>query len=133
MTASERRSFLDLRVETGFWLALDRLIATGTVKVDRPRGSRHPRFPRLIYPMDYGFVTGTRGGDGREVDVWLGSAPGRLLVGAICTVDLRQRNVELKLLLGCTAQQIQRVLRFHNRGEMRAVLLPRRQRRANRR
>jgi hypothetical protein len=56
-----------------FWRALDALVAASAVVVDRPRGSRHPRYPERTYPLDYGFLDGTRSGDGAGVDVWLGS------------------------------------------------------------
>ncbi len=40
------------------------------VVMDRPLGSRHPRYPELIYEVNYGFVPGTRAADGRELDVY---------------------------------------------------------------
>jgi inorganic pyrophosphatase len=44
-----------------------------TVKgiIDRPLGSRHPVFPDLIYPVNYGYVEGVTGGDGEEQDVYV--------------------------------------------------------------
>lgn len=38
--------------------------------IDRPLGSRHPRHPDLIYPVNYGYVSGVLGGDGAEQDVY---------------------------------------------------------------
>ncbi len=57
---------------------------------------------------------GTCAADGNEIDVWVGDLPDRRLVGVICTVDLLKRDTEVKLLLGCTAQQMQRILAEHN-------------------
>ena len=39
--------------------------------VDRPLGSAHPRYPEMIYPVNYGYVDGIYGGDGMEQDVYL--------------------------------------------------------------
>lgn len=39
--------------------------------VDRPLGSRHPRHPDMIYPVNYGYVSGVLGGDGAEQDVYI--------------------------------------------------------------
>ena len=47
-----------------FWQALDRLVAGREVVVDRPRGTSHPRYPEFAYPLDYGYLAGTRSGDG---------------------------------------------------------------------
>ena len=62
---------------TGFWDALDRLVACSAIRIDRLKGSAHPRFPDTVYPLDYGYLSGTRGGDGGEVDVWVGTLPER--------------------------------------------------------
>lgn len=39
--------------------------------IDRPLGSRHPRHPDMIYPINYGYVSGVLGGDGAEQDVYV--------------------------------------------------------------
>ncbi|PTA69112.1 inorganic diphosphatase [Deinococcus arcticus] len=41
------------------------------VVVDRPLGSVHPRHPDLRYPVNYGELPGTLGGDGQPVDAYL--------------------------------------------------------------
>jgi len=56
-----------------FWTRLEGLVEQSEVVLDRPKGSVHPRRPGIIYPLDYGYLTGTSGGDGDEVDVWRGS------------------------------------------------------------
>lgn len=40
-------------------------------KIDRPKGSYHPRHKEMIYPINYGYVTGIKGGDGAEQDIYL--------------------------------------------------------------
>ncbi len=40
-------------------------------KIDRPKGSPHPRHKEMIYPINYGYVSGVTGGDGAEQDVYL--------------------------------------------------------------
>lgn len=44
---------------------------TVTVIIDRPIGSRHPRHPKLIYPINYGYIPDTVGGDGEPQDAYL--------------------------------------------------------------
>jgi inorganic pyrophosphatase len=58
-----------------FWATLEQFVTSSQVIVDRPKGSLHPRFPDIIYPLDYGFLEGTTGGDG--IDVWFGSGESR--------------------------------------------------------
>lgn len=106
-----------------FWSRLASLVADGSVVVDRPKGSAHPRLPGLIYPLDYGYLTGLRSGDGDGVDVWIGSLKRQAITGIICTVDLGKRDTEVKLLLGCTRAEQRRILSLHNWGDQRAVLV----------
>lgn len=41
------------------------------VEIDRPLGSRHPKYSNIIYPINYGYVKDIIGGDGEEQDVYL--------------------------------------------------------------
>lgn len=110
---------------TAFWRTLERLVAASEVVIDRPAGSAHPRYPEIRYPLDYGYLKGTHANDGDGVDVWLGASGSRAVVGVLNTVDLVKRDVEMKVLLGCTAQEIATILAFHNRGGNAALWLPR--------
>ena len=101
-----------------FWRSLEDLLASGEVVIDRVKGSRHPRFPSCVYPVDYGYVRGTSGGDGQELDLWRGSIAQGRLVGIVCTVDRLKRDAEIKLLLGCTVEETESILRFHNEDDM---------------
>ncbi len=40
------------------------------VEFDRPLGSVHPKFPDMVYPLNYGFVPDTKAGDGDPIDVY---------------------------------------------------------------
>lgn len=97
-----------------FWQACDALVNSSAITIDRPRGAPHPRRPELIYPLDYGYLVGTTGGDGAGIDVWLGGGAGKGVTAIACTVDLFKRDAELKLLLGCTDDEIATVPRFLN-------------------
>jgi inorganic pyrophosphatase len=111
--------------EEGFWEYLERLLASTQLVIDRPKGSRHPRYPDLVYPLDYGYLDGTRASDGSGIDVWLGSLVPPLVSGILCSVDLFKHDAELKVLLGCTDAEIALILDLSNQSSMRAVFLPR--------
>jgi inorganic pyrophosphatase len=98
----------------GFWSLLDQLVATSRVVVDRPGGKPHPRYPDLVYPLDYGYLEGTTSGDGDGIDIWLGASGAHTLSAVLMTVDLEKRDAELKLLLGCTEEETRTILAFHN-------------------
>jgi inorganic pyrophosphatase len=89
-------------MENEFWEYLERLIEINTIEIDRPKGSAHPRFPDLIYPLDYGYLKDTTSIDGGGLDVWLGSQSGARLEGIISTIDLNKRDLEIKVIIGCS-------------------------------
>ena len=94
--------------------------------IDRPKGSRHPRYPQIIYPMDYGYLKGTRSMDGGGIDIWIGSKEERRVEAVICTVDLLKKDSEIKLLIGCTEEEMETIDRFHNNsGYMKGLLIRR--------
>jgi inorganic pyrophosphatase len=109
--------------EHDFWARLASLAAEATLVVDRPKGSAHPEIPALVYPLDYGYLDGFRSGDGDGVDVWVGSMKRRVITGVLCTVDAKNRDAEVKVLLGCTRAEQRRILALHNHGNQRAVLI----------
>lgn len=110
-----------------FWEALDVLVAGSQIIVDRTKGSAHPRFPSLVYPLDYGYLKGTTAMDGGGIDIWRGSLPQPTVDGIICTVDLMKKDSEIKILLGCTPEEMRLANDFHNQREvMKGILVRRR-------
>jgi coenzyme F420-0:L-glutamate ligase/coenzyme F420-1:gamma-L-glutamate ligase len=108
-----------------FWTFLDRLVDSSRLVIDRPKNSSHPRYPELIYPLDYGYLEGTSSMDEGGIDVWIGSASERELDGIILTIDLKKKDAEVKILLGCTEEEKRKALDFLNDHTMRAVLVRR--------
>lgn len=103
-----------MELDTSFWREMGNLIVTHRIVIDRPKGSRHPRYPDYIYPLDYGYIENTTASDGDGMDVWMGSLNQKTLTGILCTFDTIKRDAEIKLLIGCTDQDIQAIRRFHH-------------------
>lgn len=112
-------------MKTAFWQRLDELVSTCELVIDRPRGTPHPRYPNFIYPFDYGYLSGTLAMDQGGIDAWAGSLPGRQVTAIICTVDMYKQDAEIKLLLGCTADDAAIILATHNSGPQSAILIVR--------
>jgi inorganic pyrophosphatase len=108
---------------TKFWAAAEALVTTSQIVIDRPKGSRHPQLPDVIYPVAYGYLRGTTASDGEGIDIWVGSLEPKRITGVVCTFDLRKRDAEVKLLLGCTSDEKNDILSFLNKGLMAAVLV----------
>lgn len=101
------------------------MVASRRLRIDRPKGSNHPRYPNFVYPMDYGYLEGTQAGDGGGIDVWVGSLARRRVTGIICTVDLQKLDSEMKILVDCAPQEATDILAIHNDGSQSAMLIER--------
>jgi coenzyme F420-0:L-glutamate ligase/coenzyme F420-1:gamma-L-glutamate ligase len=110
----------------GFWEYLDRLIAQHELVIERPRGSKHPRYSNYIYPLDYGYLANTTSTDGGGIDVWVGSLEERNLGAVALTVDLHKRDTEIKLLLGCTQAELKIIMDTDNNDSIRSLVIQRR-------
>ena len=102
---------LDIR----FWCEMQDLIATNPIVIDRPKNKPHPRFPDLIYPFDYGYLENTVSGDGEGIDVWFGSLASKTLTGILLNFDKIECDAEIKLLAGCTPDDVRVIRQFLKR------------------
>jgi inorganic pyrophosphatase len=108
-----------------FWSALDKLVSESKIVIDRPNGSRHPKYPTLVYPVDYGYLENTSSMDGGGINIWKG-IDGDCIDAIICTVDLSKKDSEIKILIGCNEDEKRLVLDTHNNSEyMKGILIRR--------
>jgi inorganic pyrophosphatase len=107
-----------------YWAVLDALVAGSKIRIDRPRGSRHPRFD-FVYPLDYGYLEYTTGGDGHGVDVWIGGNAERCVTGVFCTVDPHKRDAETKVLWGVSPGETRLLIDFYRPQPQAALLVMR--------
>jgi inorganic pyrophosphatase len=108
-----------------FWDYIDKLVADSEIVIDRPQNTAHPRFPDMIYPVDYGYLENTTSMDGGGIDVWQGTDNNNAVDAVICTVDLYKRDSEIKILIGCTDDEKQIIMDFLNSKMMRGLLIRR--------
>lgn len=113
------------RYDEEFWNAVDELVNNSEIVIDRPKGTAHPKYPNLIYEVDYGYLKNTASMDGAGIDVWVGTAE-KKVDAIICTVDLMKKDSEIKILIGCTEEEKTIVYEMHNETQfMKGVLIRR--------
>lgn len=110
-------------VNSGFWEEMLQLTKTHSIVIDRPKGKPHPRYPEMIYPLDYGYIENTSASDGDGMDVWIGSLEEKKLTGILCTFDTLKRDAEIKILLGCTEKNVEDIINFHGQA-MKILYIP---------
>jgi inorganic pyrophosphatase len=70
------------------------------VKIDRPLGSKHPKFG-WTYPINYGYLPKTKAPDGEEIDAFiLGvNEPLKEFEGKVIAIVQREDDNEYKLIV----------------------------------
>ena len=97
-----------------FWIGLMQLVTESEIIIDRPRGTRHPQYENVVYPVDYGYLSNTNSMDGGGIDIWRGSKNTGNINAIICIIDLAKRDSEIKILLDCSEVEQETIYKFHN-------------------
>lgn len=109
-----------------FWQKLDTLFLSSQLIIFREKGDHHPQYQNLIYPVRYGRLHGTNGGENREVCVYRGSLSSDKVNAAVIAVDILKKDLDIKLLSGCSEEEEAEVLRFLNQTDFQKTVIIRR-------
>lgn len=110
--------------DKAFWGMLDELVKSSEIIIDRPKGTRHPRYKDFLYEVDYGYLENTTSMDGGGIDVWRGTDDNQEIDAIMCTVDLTKRDSEIKILIGCTDTEKEIIYKTHNNSKyMKGILI----------
>jgi inorganic pyrophosphatase len=115
-----------MKYDIAFWEYLEKLVRNNEIIIDRPKGTKHPKYSDVIYPVDYGYVKNTKSMDNGGIDVFLGSEPCKKIDAIICTIDLIKNDSEIKILLGCTKDERLVIYNFLNNSDFMKAILVRR-------
>ena len=108
-----------------FWATLDKLISESKIIIDRPKGSKHPKYENCIYKFDYGYLENTSSMDGGGIDLWRGSLKEDICDAIICTVDLIKKDSEIKLLVGCNEEEKDIIIKSFDNEYMKGIMIRR--------
>lgn len=107
-----------------FWQKLDTLYLSNKVVIDKPKGYVHPVYANLVYPVDYGYLADTLA-VGSGINIYKGTSDNGLKYVAI-SADILKKDVEVKLLVNCTDEEVTEILFFLNQTDLqKAVLISR--------
>ena len=109
-----------------FWQKVDTLFLASGFCQTRKKGDIHPVFKNLIYPTDYGYVPDTNSVSGDGVSVYAGSGDRSTITALVVAADILAKELDVKILIGCTEEQVEDVLRFLNQTDYQKTVLIRR-------
>lgn len=107
-----------------FWQKLDSIYLSSEAVMDKPKGFVHPLYTNLVYPVDYGYLNDTlSASDG--ISLYKGSGNSGLQ-HVVISADVLKKDVEVKLIVDCTDEEIKEILFFLNQTDLqKAVLISR--------
>lgn len=109
-----------------FWQKLDTLYLSSRLVIDRPKNTCHYKYSNLVYPVDYGYLCDSTGSDQAPIDVFKGSNKTSKVGAIVVTADILKKDCEAKLLIGCTEEEIHKILVFLNQTEYQKSVLMKR-------
>jgi inorganic pyrophosphatase len=100
------------------------MVQENEIIIDRPKGSKHPKYENMVYVVDYGFIKDTKSMDNGGIDIFVGSDKNKTIDSIMCVIDLLKKDSEIKIIMGCTEKEKTEIYNFLNNSEyMKAILV----------
>ena len=109
-----------------FWQKLDSIYFASSIVITQPQGSTHPSFKNLVYLVDYGYLNETLSQDQLGIAIYKGKGSAYLVEAILVAADILKKDIEVKLLVGCSEEEVDMILRFVNQTEYQKTIIVRR-------
>ncbi|MDO4467438.1 MAG: Inorganic pyrophosphatase [Bacillota bacterium] len=108
---------MELENNALFWQKLDTILLSSSIVLDFPKGSHHPIFTALTYPVDFAHLEDSfENNNNKKIHVYKGS-DGQKVVGIVISADVLEKDCFVTVLVGCNEQERHDVLEFMNQME----------------
>jgi inorganic pyrophosphatase len=97
-----------------YWDCLKAIIAENEIIIDRKKNTCHPKYKDMIYPVDYGYISGTTSMDGNGIEIFVGTERKSEIQGIACVVDMKKQDSEIKILYKCSEDDVNEIIHFLN-------------------
>ncbi|PKM64895.1 MAG: Inorganic pyrophosphatase [Firmicutes bacterium HGW-Firmicutes-20] len=109
-----------------FWQKLDTLFFSSKLVISRNKGDVHPKYHNLVYPVSYGYLEDTFNQEQEGIAVYRGSGLASSISTIVIAADILKKDIDVKLLVGCTQAEEEEILRFLNQTDFQKTILVRR-------
>ncbi|MBQ0064741.1 MAG: Inorganic pyrophosphatase [Firmicutes bacterium] len=107
---------MELENNALFWQKLDTILLSSTVVIDSYKGSHHPVFTALTYPVDFAHLEDAFDNNEKRIRIYKGSESNKV-VGIVISADVLEKDCFVTVLVGCSEQERHDVLQFMNQME----------------
>ena len=109
-----------------FWQKVDTLYFSSKLVIAYEKGDSHKDYKNLIYPVQYGYLSDLVDDKDLGIAVYRGSKNSNRVDALIIAADILKKDLEPKLLIGCTESEEMDVLHFLNQTDLQKTILVRR-------
>lgn len=104
-----------------FWQKIDSIVSSSAYEITQEQGSHHPEYLNMVYPVSYGYFKDTD-----NIKFFKGSEGYKPVEAIMIVADILKRDLEVKVLWGCTQDEVERILQFINQTDYQKGILVRR-------
>lgn len=109
-----------------FWQKVDTLYFSSKMVIAYEKGHSHKDFKNLVYPVQYGYLSDLVDDKDLGIAVFRGSLESNRVESLILAADILKKDLEPKLLIGCTEEEEMDILHFLNQTDLQKTILVRR-------
>ena len=109
-----------------FWQKVDTLYFSSKIIITYEKGEAHKDFKNMIYPVQYGTLVDLVDDQDLGISVFRGSRDSNRVDALILSSDVLKKDLEPKLLVGCTEDEELDILHFLNQSDLQKTILVRR-------
>lgn len=107
-----------------FWQKVDAAYISGDFKIKYKRGSKHPAYSGLKFPVDYGHVSASD--DNKSIIKAFKSSHGNIVDAVVICANLIEKDLSAIALIGLDEKETLEVLQFLNKTDLqKAVIIKR--------
>ena len=107
-----------------FWQKVDTLYLSSDLVIDHPKNSHHAVYDNLVYPVDYGYLADSVSDE--KINIYKGSGSAYIVDALVVCADILKKDIEIKLLAGCTEKETESILEFLNQTDFQKSVIIRR-------
>ncbi len=109
-----------------FWQKIDTLLFSSPLEIFHKKGESHPEYAHFIFPVDVGMLQETSSQKSDGIFAFKGTKESSGCNAVVVSVDILKKELEVKLLIDCTEEEEEEILKFLNQADLqKAILLQR--------
>ena len=104
-----------------FWQKVDAAYISGNYQIIYKKGSKHPSYPDLVFPCDYGHVDSDNDSE-KSLKIFKGSKGEKIDAVVVCA-NILERDLTSIVLVGVSEEEKEAILKFLNSNDFQKTVI----------